>query len=381
MANQLGMLAARPSLLPTAILLLRIAVTLGFRWAVLRDGAGRHGIWAIYRGLVRLTLAVTVAFWWIMWDSRVRSADGLRFWAPPVLSLGVFLILCYTVDRALLKLRWSFIELLRRAWWRLASFVIPLLMVAAAFDNIFERRLGAGIAWLLCAGVLSKIGTGFLRRAEGMKLNLLKSGEQRNRALKMASRMGITLGRVYIVPAGKGHLTNAFGMSNAIGLTDNLGKYLTKAQVDFVIAHELEHVKLKHGRKDLLVVVAIFSFMTLLLFQLPQHVLLFRPIIQLAVVLGPLLAIYYFSRRFEYSADGDAVAFTGDPETAIRALINLHQVHEVPAQCDRFTELFMTHPNLARRIAAIANLGQIHPERLRRILNDEGFSRPATQRS
>lgn len=214
-----------------------------------------------------------------------------------------------------------------------------------------------------------------------MKLNLLKSGEQRNRALKMASRMGITLGRVYIVPAGKGHLTNAFGMSNAIGLTDNLGKYLTKAQVDFVIAHELEHVKLKHGRKDLLLVVAIFSFMTLLLFQLPQHVLLFRPIIQLAVVIGPLLAIYYFSRRFEYSADGDAVAFTGDPETAIRALINLHQVHEVPAQCDRFTELFMTHPNLARRIAAIANLGQIHPERLRRILNDEGFPGPATQRS
>ena len=62
-------------------------------------------------------------------------------------------------------------------------------------------------------------------------INTLKSGEFRNRALLLAKEMAITLQRVFIVPSGKGHLTNAFGMSSAIGLTDNLGKYLTKEQV------------------------------------------------------------------------------------------------------------------------------------------------------
>jgi hypothetical protein len=66
-------------------------------------------------------------------------------------------------------------------------------------------------------------------------INTLKSGELRNRVLLLAKEIGITLQRVFIVPSRKGHLTNAFGMSSAIGLTDNLGKYLTKEQV-----HSLE---------------------------------------------------------------------------------------------------------------------------------------------
>jgi hypothetical protein len=88
-------------------------------------------------------------------------------------------------------------------------------MVAAGFGFILDKKLG-GIIWLLVAGVTSKIGTGFLRRAEGMKFNTLKSGEYRNRALRVARGMGATLSSVFIVPAGKGHLTNAYGMSNAI---------------------------------------------------------------------------------------------------------------------------------------------------------------------
>jgi Zn-dependent protease with chaperone function len=58
-----------------------------------------------------------------------------------------------------------------------------------------------------------------------------------------------------------------------IGLTDNLGKYLTKEQVMFVIAHELAHVKLKHGRKQLLLILGIYSCMAFLLFPflISQH--------------------------------------------------------------------------------------------------------------
>jgi Zn-dependent protease with chaperone function len=255
-------------LAPCAILLLPIALTLLFWLHALRaHDANRRTVWADYRGFSRFILTATVAGWWVEWDFRGRfelppilvrnwlgtlgtfSAEILLFWVAPMASLAIFLFSCYAMDRSLLKQSWLLFEMARRTWWRLASFVIPLQMVAAGFTAIFEGRI-SGAAWHLSAGVVSKIGTGFLRRAEGMKFNLLKSGELRNRAFRMAGQMGVTIARVYMVPAGKGHLTNAYGMSNAVGLTDDLGKYLNKAQLDSVIAHELAHVKLRHARKQ-----------------------------------------------------------------------------------------------------------------------------------
>jgi Zn-dependent protease with chaperone function len=185
--------------------------------------------------------------------------------------------------------------------------------------------------------------------------------------------MGVTLDSVYVVPAGKGHLTNAYGMSNAIALTDNLGKYLTKTQLEFVMAHELAHVKLKHVRKYYLLAYSVFSITALLLFSFPQRTLALRPLLQFVAMIGPLVALYYCSRRFEYSADGEAVDFTGDPETAIWALANLRQSTELPAAYGRLTELFATHPTLAHRAHAIANDGRIPADRLTDILKEAGI--------
>jgi Zn-dependent protease with chaperone function len=377
-----------PLLVPCAILLLPIALTLLFwRYALRARDADRRTVWADYRGFGRFILAVTVAGWWIEWDFRghsvlppilVRNWPGklgtfsseiLVFWVAPVLSLAIFLFFCYAIDKTLLKQRWSLFEIARRTWWRLASFVIPLQMVAAGFAAIFEGKI-SGTAWLLSAGVVSKIGTGFLRRAEGMRFNRLKSGEARNRAFKMASQMGVTIARVYMIPAGKGHLANAYGMSNAIGLTDNLGKYLTKAEVDSVIAHELAHVKLRHARKHLLLVLGIFFMMTVLLFRFSRYALPLHALAQIAVIFLPLTVIYYFSRQFEYSADRVAVEFTGAPEVAIRALMNLHKVDQVPMQAAKFSDFFITHPSLARRVDAIARIGKIPAQQLSRILDD-----------
>jgi Zn-dependent protease with chaperone function len=377
-----------PLLVPCTILLLPIALTLLFwRYALRAHDANPRTVWADYRGFGRFILAATVAGWWVEWDFRGRSAlppilvrnwpgtlgispaEILLFWVAPMASLAIFLFSCYAIDKKLLEQRWSLFEIARRTWWRLASFVIPLQMVAAGFTAIFEGKI-SGTAWLLSAGVVSKIGTGFLRRAEGIKLNRLKSGELRNRAFKMASQMGVTIARVYMVPAGKGHLANAYGMSNAIGLTDNLGKYLTKAQVDSVIAHELAHIKLRHARKHLLLVLGIFSMMTVLLFRFSRYALPLHALAQIAVIFMPLTVIYYFSRQWEYSADRVAVEFTGATEVAIRGLMNLHKVDNVPMQTARFSELFMTHPSLTRRVDEIAKIGQIPAQQLSRILDD-----------
>jgi Zn-dependent protease with chaperone function len=288
-------------------------------------------------------------------------------------SLGIFLFLCSEVDKTVLRLKWTAADSLRQAWWKLVSFVIPLLMVAAGFGFILDKKLG-GIAWLLVAGVASKIGTGFLIRAEGMKFNTLKSGEYRNRALRVARGMGVTLRRVFVVPAGKGHLTNAYGMSNAIAVTDNLGQYLNDGQIEFVIAHEVAHVRLKHVRIHLLLVVTIFSITALSLFFFPLQTKHFRPLFQLVAIFGPLIALYYCSRRFEYSADREAIEFTDAPEIAVRALAKLHQVRELPAASDAFTELFMTHPTFAHRVGAIVNDGQIPADRLPHILEAAGMA-------
>ena len=380
-----------PLLVPAAVLLLPIVLTLCIRWAVLQSHEARQKtVWAAYRSFGQFILATTVAGWWVIWGMHGRSgldsiiiarwpgsantsaAETLLFWAPPTVSLGIFLLLCYTFDQNIFRLKWTRTNAVRQAWWRLVSFVIPLLLVAGGFDTILNRKI-RGIAWLLAAGVVSKVGTGFLRRAQGIKFNKLKSGELRNRALSMASRMGVTLDSVYVVPAGKGHLTNAYGMSNAIALTDNLGKYLTKTQLEFVMAHELAHVKLKHVRKYYLLAYSVFSITALLLFSFPQRTLALRPLLQFVAMIGPLVALYYCSRRFEYSADGEAVDFTGDPETAIWALANLRQSTELPAAYGRLTELFATHPTLAHRAHAIANDGRIPADRLTDILKEAGI--------
>jgi Zn-dependent protease with chaperone function len=373
------------------VLLLPIILTSCFRQIVLRGHEeAQKTVWAAYRGFGRLILAMTVACWWVIWDWRGRSdlislvgqrwpgtfetpfSWALLFWVPLTVSLGIFLFQCYTVDKTVLQWKWTVADTLRQAWWRLVSFVIPLFMVAAGFDSILEGRV-VGVGWLFFAGVVARIGTGFLRRAEGMKFNALKSGELRNRALSLANRMGVTLRRVYVVPAGKGHLTNAYGMSNAITLTDNLGKYLTKVQIDYVIAHELAHVKLKHGRKQLQVWITVFSTLVVSLFLLRQQAMPLRPLLQFVAIVAPLIVLSYCSRRFEYSADKEAVDFTGDPETAIRALASLHKFRELPEAHDRLTEMFMTHPTFAQRVQAIAK-GHMPADRVANILEDSGVS-------
>ena len=293
---------------PGVVLLLPAAPTIWFRNSALRTRESERGaIWGGYRAFSNFVLAITVTGWWVIWDLRSRSdlvsiinhrwpgtieaafSEFLLFCAFPTLGLGIFLFLNKTVDKAILKLKWTILEMLQQSVWKLANYVVPLLMVAAGFDAMLAGKF-RGIAWIAAAGVLSRVGTAFLRAAEGLKFNALKSGDLRSRARVIARRMGVTLGTVYVVPAGKGHLTNAYGLSNAIALTDNLGKYLTKLQLESVIAHELAHVKLKHGLKELLLVISIFFSISFLLFCLPREASVFRPFLQPVAMIGPLAA-------------------------------------------------------------------------------------------
>lgn len=388
-----------PLCIPSAVFLLPIVLVFWFRTRTLRSPeALQKEVWARFRVYVRFILMAAVTGWWAVWGLDGSSEfvhlhfdsisaflppsmlKTMLFWIPPVLSLGVFLLTCYAVDRTLLKLRWSASNMLWRTWWRLVGFVVPLLMIATGCEALIDRQI-RGVAWFFGAGLVARIGTGISRHAEGVKLNTLKSGEIRNRVLHLAKEMGVTLRRVYVVPAGKGHLTNAYGGSSAIGLTDNLGKFLTREQTDYVIAHELSHAKLKHGRKETILVLGTYACIAPLLFFLPRPVSQVRPLLSVAIIMVPFLLTCWFSRRFEFAADQEAIDFTRDPESAIRALAILRQTAELPAQSTSITKLFMTHPPFNRRISAIAFAGDVPQERLHSILLNEGIAESEVPRA
>ena len=376
---------------PVVLLVLPITLTEWYRLkAFQKSEEDRTAIWFGYRGLGRFIVLTTLAVWWALWDLRGGWIGALKalpswlsflsdqnnrdmvFWIPPIASLFLLQILNFSTDTTVSGLHWSHMAIARRAWWSVVQNVISILMVTAGFEAIYAGHYKR-ILWLLGAAVTHRAGLVFQRLAEGMRFNRLKSGELRNRSLAIARKMGISLNSVCMVPAGKGHLTNAFGASNMIALTDALPKYLNERQMDSVIAHELIHVKHKHPRKGSLIIVASFSVLALLMFKIPVRMMQFRPLLDIAVIYLPMIAFYCYARRAEFEADREAVLHTGDPETAIRALANLYRSTSVPVRCSKLGQLFQTHPSLISRVLAIARVGELPKDRVAKVLKETGL--------
>lgn len=149
-------------------------------------------------------------------------------------------------------------------------------------------------------------------------------------------------------------------------------EYLGGPQLDFVIGHELGHVKGRHTRKEFSVVLLIFVGLVLLAFGLPLTTM-YRPTFVLLALIVPLLAINAVSRHFEYACDREAVEFTGDPEAGLHALVNLYLMTGSPVTCNRIVELFMTHPSLVNRLEAITRAAKIPVGRASAVLIEAGL--------
>lgn len=327
-----------------------------------------------------------LAAWLAFWDktagvqlvSRVElrlgfadstPAEIFLFWGLPTVGIAAVQLVCYSLDRAFLKQRWTTLDLLRLALWRTVSPTFPLLFLATGFSAFYDRRL-IGILWLVMAAIVALAAMLRLRSAEGMKLQEVKGGELYKRAFVLAKVTKTPLERVYVVPAGRGHLTNAYAGAHTIAVTDNYGKFLTSTQLDFVIGHELGHSRGKHGQKKLVVTAAVVAIMAVACFSMSTFLSRYRPFLDVAIVFGPVLTFYFLSRRFEYAADAAGVELTGSPMTAIQALVNLYRTTEAPMDCDKLTELFLTHPALTRRARAIGERSGISPDRVSGAIED-----------
>ena len=347
--------------------------------------------WLAYRRWIQIILLAAVAAWWAFWDFETGTifisrlalrlnwpdqtlAKAFLFWAPPILGVALVQLSCYFLDRVFLRRRWTLIDLLRLTLWRTISPTVAILLLASGFHAFYERRL-VGVVWLVIAAMVAMLGMLRLRLAEGIKLHEVKGGELYKRAFVLAKMTKTPLKRVYVVPAGRGHLTNAYGASRSIAVTDNYRKFLTNGQLDFVIGHELGHAKAKHGRKKLLITGTVVTSFAFASFVMSHLLLSVRPVVDVLVVFVPILTLNFLSRRFEYAADAAGVELTREPETAIRALVNLHRGTQAPMHCDRLTELFMTHPALTRRASAIGLKGGISPDRTRAALGESDLVR------
>jgi Zn-dependent protease with chaperone function len=274
--------------------------------------------WIAFRRGLHVAILSGTAAWWALWElvpSGLVPNLAVRFgWSDPIL-LGRLLFLflpvgtafvlhatCCYFDRAFMGRTWTAADVLRLALWRTVSPTFALLLVATGLDSLYGRQ-PAGIFWLIIAAALTMVASVRLNLAEGIRLKRVKSGELYKRAFAMAKETGIPLKRVYVVPAGRGHLTNAYGLGESIAVTDNFGKFLDQPELDFVIGHELGHVKAKHGRKRLLILPTIFTAFAIVCFLFPPALIRFRFLLDLFLLLIPVLTFYFFSRRFEYAAD------------------------------------------------------------------------------
>jgi Zn-dependent protease with chaperone function len=349
-------------------------VSLFFRYVSLRaHDPDRATTWLRRRRSNHVVLLITLPAWCALWElPLVAALPRILFWILPILSTAILEGASRCADRATLGRTWTATDILRLACWGTLAPPIALLMQAAGFHAIFDR-IWSGSFWLIGAGIAAVVGPIQLQSAHGIKLRRVKSGTLYNHAFRLARKVGVELDRVYVVPAGRGHLTNAFGLWRGIALTDNFGEYLSDPQLDFVIGHELAHVKGRHTRKKFTAILLLFVILVLLSSRVSPAAGAFRPILMLLVLFVPLLTIYSISRHFEYSCDREAIQFTSDAEGGLHALVNLYRKTGSPIKCGRIVELFMTHPSLTNRLDAITRAGKIPTSRASAVLIEEGL--------
>jgi Zn-dependent protease with chaperone function len=375
---------------PTLALVLPIGLALWFRRkALLAPAEARASVWFSSFRFLRYINLGTIALWWIATDfvglkarawffwlenlpDRVPAGRAIFlfcFWIPPMAALVCCQVLFHPVYVRIREVHWTRGELARQAAFALGVSLVPALFV---IGGIVELTSGGSfkdfaLSYALAAffGIVSARA---LRKHLQLTPSALTTGELRDRAFSLAGRLGVKLQQIYLLPAGKSRLANAFARSgNSILLSEVLLTDLNKREVDSVVAHELSHLRRNHPH---LLGFALLSglavVMTPYFFFPPLRT--WQPLFDLAFIAVPLLSFYFVSRRFEYAADIGSIKLTGDPAAMITALVKLHQLNLMPLEWSKWSEKGMTHPSTVRRARAIGRFAEMSEQRVKELL-------------
>jgi Zn-dependent protease with chaperone function len=373
------------------VLLLPVGVTLWVRRRALQTEAWVDPamVWFGYgRFLQWLSLAP-----WLVWIAALiaSSADGLCHfvlagtWLAHSGLIAVFwylpspvVVWCYALSRPVFShvrgLDYTRRDLIRQAAWGQARFLPLLCLVMAVNELQNDPRLSS--VWLAAALAALIVATQGAARAMGTVPRALTVGDLRDRVFGLAAQAGVRVQQVYVLPAGKGRMVNAFASTgNIVMLTDLLLERLSRREVDAVIAHELTHLRRRHPVALLLLVLPQIVFGILLstvIGGLTSHVL--GGVLYAVGVLLGLLLMYFFSRRFEYAADAGALALTDDPRACITGLTKISRLNQMPLEWGRHQTRWLTHPTTLRRVEAIARRGGVPAEELQALLSEEALT-------
>src|SRR5207249_9657587 len=81
-------------------------------------------------------------------------------------------------------------------------------------------------------------------------LPIFTRGELRDRVFTLASKAGVSISQIFVLPTGKSQVANAYASGNRVVMfTDYLLQHLTKHEVEGVAAHEIAHIQLGHVKK------------------------------------------------------------------------------------------------------------------------------------
>ncbi len=382
-ASKVGSWLYLPSLVLTAPALLTIFVFVA-SIAPARSEA-RRDRWIAFRDWDLVIQFATLIVWWLLWDARgplaIAVAGGNRFqpsslgfWYLPLASLFFYLFLSSYIHSIAFRMRRGVLSRVSIILGRIATFALPVLLLQAGIDQLL-RRHALGFVYFAVAAVAWRLGLVLVLFASGMKFKSLRSGETLGRARRIAHQMGVRLKYVFMVPAGRGRLINAYSLGDSIALTDSLGQHLTRDQLEYTIAHEVAHCKCKHGRSLMRTGLLAFGSVAAVLFAIGMHAGPLHVPIQIVALVAPILACEWNAKRNEYEADAEAIAFTKDPESGIRALGNLANAAGIPKGPNVIADLFDAHPCPLYRAREIARVGHLPQERLADILREAGIAK------
>jgi Zn-dependent protease with chaperone function len=342
-------------------------------------------VWFTYMRYLQWTLNFSLLGWWIAADS-LHLVQLLQFpsagtriapiwdyaitptivkWFPPAVSWVLCFALSHPVQERLRGLTWTRGELAMQGMHSFCASLLPFALFLTGLDTIAKSSLRVGMLWMLAAFAVAIIASRARQKFLGMQPQALTTGDLRDRAFAMARQLGVKLQQVYIIPSGKGQMANAFARKgNVISFTDFLLQRMTRREVNYVLGHEMTHLKLGHpGKLAMAAVVSYFVAITGLGFL--DFFFHLSVVPRYALIVGFLtIARFFWSRRFEYAADAGAVEVTGDPEAAISALFKLSQLNMLPIHWSNWSEKWLTHPSSLRRAHAIARKAGIPMERV-----------------
>lgn len=237
------------------------------RKALSSEAQDKAVVWFTYMRCLQWTLNLSMLAWWSVAYS-LHSVQILQFlslgtplapiwkypvaatlvnWVPPAILCVLCLALSHPVQEKLRGLTWTRRELAMQGVYSFCASLLPIALFLTGITTMAKSSVRTGMLWIVVAFAVAIVASRALQKFLGMQPQALTTGDLRNRAFAMARQLNVKLQQVYVIPSGKGQMANAFARrGNVISFTDFLLQRMSRREVNYVLGHEMLHLKLGH---------------------------------------------------------------------------------------------------------------------------------------